>query len=69
MSVYELICEQKKSSIPQNCLAANILDLAFDMDWIATDADDIGFTHLTEEISKSEILMQLAERIALPNEE
>lgn len=69
MSVYELICNERKSEEPERCLAAHILDLAFDMDWIATDADEIGFKDLTEEIASSEILMQLAERIASVNAE
>lgn len=68
MTLSELIEKEKHSSIPQNCLAAHILDLAFDMDWIPLSAEESGFSEIAQEIQNSEILMSLAERIALPNE-
>lgn len=68
MSLIELITQEKKSAEPERCLAANILDMAFDMDWLPMDASEIGFEDLAKEIKSSEMLMYLEERIALSNE-
>lgn len=67
MLIVEWIRKYKESDNPAACTTAHILELAFDMDWMYEDIENIGIETVIREIKESEFIIQLAERIACRN--